>query len=673
MTGLSKRCRTHLSAALAVPALALSLAATLPVAAAAGSGEGDFDDGFAQDGRARASFVSNGNDEARAVALAPGGKIVVAGLTFNAAHNGYDMGVVRYNRDGTLDTTFNHSGLKSVSFGPGTAAEGFALAVQPDQRIVVAGRIFAQGTFWWGVARLTPAGALDPTFGTGGTRILSKISSGQEALTSLALQADGKIVAVGSANGATGLDFTVIRLKPNGAFDGTFGSGGVVHTPIGPSSDFAYSVLVQPDGRLVVGGAASYPASGHFQSAAVVVRYLPGGGLDPTWGTGGVTVSDLSTDDDEVVHALGRSPDGTIFGGGIKSPAAVTPNGGFLVRYTSGGDLKPSSASGDAGWAAKPAFREIRALVRQRDGKLVAIGSVSNGDQFEVARYDRNFLPDPDFAGDGEATVPFGAHDFDDAYAGAVQRDGKIVVVGRSWTGLFDVNAGGDVYNYATARLIGDATAPTGQRMDALPVFSRSRALHLAWRATDDNTGVRTYDVRVRSAAASRSSYGAWRLLYGHIAKRSKAFTARAGRTYCFAVRARDWAGNVGAWSASRCTAVPLDDRMTAAQGTWGEDGGRADYLRTLLVSGHAGDTLSAQVAFRRLALLARTCDGCGEVRVLLGGKTLKTVDLDTGRTRHRVLLTVATGSTLRAGTLRLRQVSGGEQVAIDGIAVSLE
>lgn len=660
---------SKLTPAALVVALFLSLLTALPVGvSAAVVHEGDFDDGFAQDGRQRVSFVSDGNDEARAVALAPGGKIVVAGLAYDAVTDAYGMGVVRLNPDGTLDTTFNHGGIKSVGL-PGTSAEAYAVLVQPDGRIIVGGRLLDTGVRW-GIARLTVAGALDPTFGSGGRKVVGTVDSGLEAITAMALQPDGRIVVVGSASGASGYDFTVVRLKANGALDGTFGNAGVVHTPIGPSSDFAYSVLVQPDGKILVGGGAAYVGTSSFQFAAAVVRYLPGGGLDPTWGTGGVAQTDVSTDDNEWINALTRSPDGTVYGAGIKSAAGVTTNGGLLLRYTSGGVLKPSAVSGDAGWAAKPAFTEIHSLLRQRDGKLVAIGWLS--DQFEVARYTRDFMPDPDFAGDGEATVPFGAHDFDYAYAGVLQRDGKLVVAGKTWTGVFDANAGGDIYNYAVARLVGDATAPTGQRMGALPVFSRSRTLHLSWRAVDDNTGVRSYDVRARSARASRSSYGAWKTLYLHTGKRSKTFTARPGRTYCFAVRARDFAGNVGAWSASRCTAVPLDDAAMTASGSWASGGGRHDYLRTLRISGHKGDTLEAHVAFRRLALLVQTCPGCGKVRVLLGSKSLGTFDLQAGRTHHRVVLPVMSGATLRTGMLRLRVVSGGDDVAVDGVAVSL-
>src|SRR4051794_17446868 len=94
---------------LVVAGLVLGPLSVLPAAvSAAVVHEGDFDGDFGDGGRVRASFVSNGNDEAHAVAIAPGGKIVVAGLTYNAARSGYNMGVVRLNPDGTFDTTFNH-------------------------------------------------------------------------------------------------------------------------------------------------------------------------------------------------------------------------------------------------------------------------------------------------------------------------------------------------------------------------------------------------------------------------------------------------------------------------------------------------------------------------------------------------------------------------------------
>jgi hypothetical protein len=118
---------------------------------------------------------------------------------------------------------------------------------------------------------------------------------------------------------------------------------------------------------------------------------------------------------------------------------------------------------------------------------------------------------------------------------------------------------------------------------------------------------------------------------------------------------------------------VPLDDRAMSASGAWAPEGGSRDYLRTLRVSDRAGDTLSAPVAFRRLALLVRTCGGCGKVRVLLGSRQLTTLDLTSAGTKHRVLVVVATGTSLRSGSLHLRQVRDGHPVAIDGVAVSLQ
>jgi len=667
------RFRTSLRTTLVAGLLVVPLAVPPSVAVAATVHEGDFDAGFAQDGRVRASFVSDGNDEAHAVAVAPDGKIVVAGKTFDAATGDYAMGLVVYNPDGTLDTAFNHGGLKAVAFGNGTESEAHAVLIQPDGKILVAGAVMGVPAGQFVVARLTLTGTLDTTFDTDGVKVFEVAGSG--GITALALQSDGKIVAVGARSTSGRLDFAVARLKPGGALDGAFGTGGEVVTGFGPDADIPTALVVQPDGKLVVGGHSDYTGTGSspFEWGISLARYLPGGGLDPTFGTGGKGGTDLATDTNEFVTGLVLLPDGRLVASGYRTDSAGSAQGGLLLRYTSAGAPAPSAAGPDPGWVAKTAFSQINALLRQRDGKLVAVGSLaSTGEAFVVGRYNVDFAPDPHFAGDGEENVPFGAQGYDDAYAAALQRDGKILLAGRTYTGVFTPSAGGDVYNFATARLIGDATRPTGERLSGLPVFSRSRTVHLGWSAKDDNTGVRRYDVRAHSAAASKSTYGGWKTVINGSTKKSATVTAAAGRTWCYEVRARDWAGNVSAWSSPRCTAVPVDDRALSAHGMWMKSGVSSDYLGTVSTSTTSGSSLTAPVAFRRLALLVRTCPGCGKVKVMLGSKALATVNLAASTTHHRALKSVVIGSTLRSGILRLVQVSGGHSVVIDGVGVSL-
>ncbi|HET7310773.1 MAG TPA: delta-60 repeat domain-containing protein [Mycobacteriales bacterium] len=666
------RLRTSLRTSLVAGLLLLPLGVPSSVAVAATVHEGDFDAGFAQAGRVRTAFVSGGNDEAHAVAVAPDGKIVVAGKTFDAATGDYAMGIVVYNPDGTLDTAFSHGGLKAVGFGNGTESEAHAVLVQPDGKILVAGAATGVPAGHFVIARLTPTGGLDTTFDTDGVKVFELNGSG--GINALALQPDGKIVAVGPTAPTGRLDFAVVRLKPGGAFDGTFGTGGEVTTGFGTDADIPTAVVVQTDGKIVVGGHSDYPGTSSVIEWAVnIARYLPGGGLDSSFGTGGKTTTDLSTDTDEFLAGMALLPDGRLVAAGYRTDTAGSAQGGLLLRYSSAGALAPSATAPDAGWVLKTAFSQINALVRQRDGKLVAVGTFANtGSSFVVGRYNVDFAPDPHFAGDGEESVPFGAQGFDDAYATALQRDGKILIAGRTYTGVFTPSAGGDIYNFATARLIGDATPPTGERLSALPVFSRARTVHLGWSAKDDNTGVRSYDVRAHSAAASKSTYGGWRTVISGSTKKSATVTATAGRTWCYEVRARDWAGNVSAWSAPRCTAVPVDDRAMSARGAWTKSGVTSDYLGTVSTSTASGSSLTTSVAFRRLALLVRTCPGCGKVKVMLGSKVLATVTLAASTTHHRVLKSVVIGSTLRTGTLRLVQASGGHSVVIDGVGVSL-
>ncbi|GEM_PF-1022297 len=245
---------------------------------------GSLDPTFGTGGVVTTDF--GGEDAGRALVLQPDGKLVVAGWT-DAAGFRSDFALARYNPNGSLDPTFGTGGVVTTDFGGEDA--GRALVLQPDGKLVAAGYSYAGGTYDFALARYNPNGSLDPTFGTGG---LVRTDLGIfDMAWALVLQPDGKLVVAGSTEGNNQDVFALARYNSNGSLDSTFGVGGVA-IDIGAGEE-AYALVLQPNGKLVAAG-FSY-ASGTQDFA--LARYNPNGSLDPTFGVGGSVATDFGTED----------------------------------------------------------------------------------------------------------------------------------------------------------------------------------------------------------------------------------------------------------------------------------------------------------------------------------------------------------------------------------------
>jgi len=211
--------------------------------------DGSLDTTFGTGGRAVTSF---GLLEAgQAAALQPDGKIVIAGRVADNLADSH-LGAARFHADGTPDASFGSAGQVRYN----EVAEATALALQPDGRVLLALAHNDAGNTGFGVVRLNADGSVDTTFGASGLARL-EAGPGVDAPLGLALQADGRIVVVGSSlNAATSFDFVVARFLPTGAVDTGFGTGGFYSLDLFRGRDGAYDVLVQPDGKLLVSGSA---------------------------------------------------------------------------------------------------------------------------------------------------------------------------------------------------------------------------------------------------------------------------------------------------------------------------------------------------------------------------------------------------------------------------------
>ncbi|WP_240528515.1 calcium-binding protein [Streptomyces humi] len=221
--------------------------------------DGSPDTGFSGDGMVTtnpAGSTPQEGGDARALLLQPDGRIVVAG---EVGTTRFDFALIRYNPDGSLDTGFGNGGIQRTDFGDYDSAE--ALALQPDGKIVAAGG----GGGGFALARYNPDGTLDPGFDGNGL-VVTRGGAAQD----VRLQSDGRIVVAGSGSGG----FNVLRYNPDGSLDGGFGDNGRTTTSFG-GSDVAHGVALQSDGRIVAVGQGG--PNGDF----ALVRYLGGGGTVP--------------------------------------------------------------------------------------------------------------------------------------------------------------------------------------------------------------------------------------------------------------------------------------------------------------------------------------------------------------------------------------------------------
>ncbi len=295
------------------------------------------------------------------------------------------------------------------------SATARAVVLQRDGKIVVAGWADDGGDRRLVVWRLRPGGRLDRTFSGDGMYVARDPAWSLSGAEDLVVQPGGKIVAAGFVYAPTGYEFALVRLRPGGSPDPTFGTGGKASAPVGgASSGFtastARALALRPDGKLVVTGIA-YGTSNHYDFA--IAQFRRNGDLDPSFGTGGSRTTEVGSFHDHV-WALVLQPNGKAVVAGTAYPSAVSSTDFALVRYTAA--ASPTPPSGDAGKkivGLGSGHDEVHALALQRNGKIVAAGQGTETGVASYAAFVRlkpNGDPDPAFSGDGERLMVVNAH-----------------------------------------------------------------------------------------------------------------------------------------------------------------------------------------------------------------------------------------------------------------------
>jgi uncharacterized delta-60 repeat protein len=383
---------------------------------------GSVDTSFGSDGHAVAA-VGPSDDYAQAMVVQADGKIIVAG--WGAGNQGSVMQLVRWQRDGGMDTSFGNGGRVLLDLGGGAEA-AHAVALQADGKLLVAGSVDETGK---GksvlLVRLNADGSIDSGFGQGG-QVVSAIGGGSGEAFAIAVQADGKIVLGGHAarSATTGLDFALLRFNSNGTPDTSFGQGGVVVDAMraGTQRDSVYALALQ-----VVNGETMIVAAGG-EADFVVQRYRADGSRDSTFGGGssriGIFASSIGA-----ARALTVTADNKIVVvGHVNEDMAVVrllADGAFDTGFSQDGRVITPVSAGN--------WDEAHAVVVQADGKIVVGGWVYSGNSSSgdhaVLRYGADGTLDSGFGSAGITITPVSGARIDEGRALQLQVDERVPTV----------------------------------------------------------------------------------------------------------------------------------------------------------------------------------------------------------------------------------------------------
>ncbi|MGI8820668.1 MAG: delta-60 repeat domain-containing protein, partial [Chthoniobacterales bacterium] len=392
--------------------------------------DGDLDPTFGAGGKVVTDF-NNSTDWLSRVAVQPDGKIVAIGDT----HPSHKGALARYNPDGTLDATFGNGGKVITVATVRESAAG--LLILPDGKIMVSGSISLPSSFdtSFVLLRFNSDGSVDTTFGNGGM-VTTNIAPVDDQANAIALQSDGKIVAAGRrgiqiepAQQRKG-HVALARYNSDGSLDATFGNGGTVENDFGQGLEsYAIALMIQPDGKLVIAGGSSYEF--------LVARYNSNGTLDTTFGGSGFRLANFSSNWDAATDAA-LQPDGKIVLVGWSE--LNSPYDSFAVaRFNSDGSFDQSF--GNSGKVLLTDQGALHAVALQSDGKLLALGSSNSfsDSRFLLLRFNVNGALDSTFGSGGTVATDFGRPT--EGAALVFQADGKLLAGGLTSSDPYFTNS----------------------------------------------------------------------------------------------------------------------------------------------------------------------------------------------------------------------------------------
>lgn len=387
--------------------------------------------------------IGPSNEYAADITLQPDGKILVAGSSSSNGTNN-DFALVRYNTNGSLDTSFSSDGMLTTAVGMGSYAGGASVTLQSDGKILVAGYSSNGTNNDFALVRYNTDGSLDKSFSGDGI-ITTAVGSGSEGAC-VTIQSDGKILVAGVSYNGTDYDFALVRYNIDGSLDNSFSSDGILTTAIGlGTTESATFVTVQSDGKILV--------TGYSNGDLALLRYSSDGSLDNTFSGDGQVTTSIGLNFDSG-RSITLQSDGKILVAGT-SRDSVNGYEFALVRYNTDGSLDTSFSSDGILTTGirdgidiyrKGTMDDAYFVTVQADGKILVAGS-SNTD-FAMLRYNTDGTLDTSFGVDGKLTVYIGSL----VVMGnvTVQADGKIIAA--------FTNYNGSKYDFGLVRLNSDGS-----------------------------------------------------------------------------------------------------------------------------------------------------------------------------------------------------------------------
>lgn len=392
----------------------------------------ELDTTFASTGKHVLQFATIGITQDALVQ--PDNKILMVGGCFNINSNTFPFCLIRLNENGSFDTSFGGTGYSFANVPGGTSGGSFGIALQTDGKIVAVGFANFTGVERPVIMRFNADGSLDGTFGTSAAVNIPFAANARAR--KVLIQPDGKIVIVGYSGTSDPYQQFVARLLPDGTLDSAFG-GGIISMPSSGFSTVGLSIALQPDGKIVTGGTV-YANSPTPVASYRITRLNPNGTLDASFdGDGFVTIpytTTASTSTENGIVSVAVQGDGRIL---------ALADANILYRFNSDG-------SPDTGFDAdgsRPALQGDAIafdVTVTPSGKITTIGhtkvpnlsTVNDLLFYKTARFLPNGEPDLTFSDDGFLDIDVMTAGNDGAIAVMPDSFGRMVIAGKSAVGV---------------------------------------------------------------------------------------------------------------------------------------------------------------------------------------------------------------------------------------------
>lgn len=405
--------------------LTVNLNLSYSFAVARYNSDGTLDTTFGDDGKV-VTKIDN-SSLGTGVAQQSSGKIIVGGYSTNNLRTDFTM--VRYNTDGSLDSSFGEEGIITTPIGS-NSAYARAVAVDSDDHIALAGTNYTGSRYNLAVAKYDPNGDLDITFNSSGI-VSTEIGSSDDGARAVVIN-NNKITAAGYTYLGSGsnYDFALVRYNSDGTLDTNFNGTGKVTTSFGVGNDQAYGIAIQEDDKIVTSGLATISGSQDFALA----RYNNDGTLDTSFNNTGTVTTSFGVGSEQSNGVAIQGDDKIVaVGWATITTNNVTTADFALAKYNSDGTLDTNFNGTGKVTTNSPFYNNDQSygVAIQNDEKIVVAGNSSGGEgyNFCLARYLNDGSLDSSFGLNGMVRTSFG-YIYNDARSVLIQPDGKIVAAG---------------------------------------------------------------------------------------------------------------------------------------------------------------------------------------------------------------------------------------------------